>query len=230
MTGADTPLITVYHLEQSRSHRVLWMLEELEVPYRLVRYRRDPKTFRADPALRQVHPLGKAPIVSLPGEVVLYESGAILEHLAENVGGGRFRPEPGTPACREYRALMHFAEGSMMPSLLVRLIFDRLRDAPLPFFVKPIAKRIAGNVDALFTQPEIDLHMGFLEELLGSKEHFIGTFSAADIQLSYPVEAAFARGRVGAQAYPGLRRWMQRMKSRPAYDRAVAKGGPAIGT
>jgi len=226
MSDAAASPITVHHLEQSRSHRVLVLLEELEVPYELVVYRREPKTFRADPALRRIHPLGKAPVVTV-GDEVLVESGAVLDHLAEVYGGGRLRPETGTTAFHRYQQLLHFAEGSMMPSLLVRLIFDRVRSAPLPFFVKPIAKKIAGNVDELFTQPEIELHLGFLEGLLAEDDWFVGPeLTAADIQLAYPIEAALLRGRVAGSAYPRVRAWAERLRARPAYQRAVAKGGP----
>jgi len=218
--------ITLHHLETSRSHRILWMLEELGLDYELKRYRRDPKTMRADPALKKVHPLGKSPVLSV-GERVLYESGAILEYLVDEYGDGRFRPTSGEDLLR-YRALMHFAEASMMPSLLVRLIFNRVRKAPLPFFVKPISRKIADSVDETFTQPEIDRNLAFLEEEL-TDDHFIGDeLTAADIQLSYPIEAALERGNVSASAHPKLRAWKARVEARPAYAKAVELGGPPV--
>lgn len=219
-------MLTLHHLEKSRSHRVLWMLEELGVEYELKTYARNPETMRADPALKKVHPLGKSPVITIDDRV-LYESGAILEYLMEEHGDDRFRPQ-GTEAELRCRALMHFAEASVMPSLLVRLVFDRVRSAPLPFFVKPIARKIADQVDATFTQPEIDQNLDFLEGLL-TADYFVGDeLTAADVQLSYPVEAALHRGRVRAGAHPALRAWMKRIEARPAYARAIELGGPTM--
>ncbi len=219
-------MLTLHHLEKSRSHRVLWMLEELGVEYELKHYTRNPETMRADPALKKVHPLGKSPVITVDDRV-LYESGAILEYLVEEHGEGRFRPQ-GTEAELRHRALMHFAEATVMPSLLVRLVFDRVRSAPLPFFVKPIARKIADQVDATFTQPEIDQNLDFLESLL-TDDYFVGDeLTAADVQLSYPVEAALHRGRVSTSAHPNLRAWMKRVEARPAYARAIELGGPTM--
>jgi len=219
-------MITLHHLETSRSHRVLWMLEELGAEYELKRYARDPKTLRADPALKKVHPLGKSPVITVDDRV-LYESGAILEYLVDEHGGDRFRPSHDEAKLR-YRALMHFAEASVMPSLLVRLVFNRVRSAPLPFFVKPIARKIADQVDATFTQPEIDGNLAFLEGEL-TADYFVGDeLTAADVQLSYPVEAALDRGGVSPSAYPKLRAWKKRIEARPAYQRAIESGGPPM--
>lgn len=217
------PKITVHHLEKSRSHRVLWLLAELDLEYELVEYARDPKTIRAPRALRDVHPLGKSPVVVVDG-LVLAESGAIIEHLVELTG--RLAP-PGDDARARvaYRYWMHYAEGSLMPPLLVRLIMDTLRNPPLPFFVKPLTRAVAGKVDEAFTQPEIDLHAGFLESQLADREYFCGdTFTAADVQMSYPVEALVERGRPGVSV-TRLRAWCERMRSRPGFQAAIARGG-----
>ena len=219
--------VTVHHLERSRSHRVLWLLEELGVPYELEIYPRDPATMRAAAGLKKVHPLGKSPVVAIDGEIFA-ESGAILEHLVERFGDGRLRPEPGSDDHRRYRFFLHYAEGSLMPPLLVRLITDRVKQAKLPFFVKPIAKGIVGKIDESYTGPEIDGHLRFLEGELDGRDFFAGSdLTAADVQLSYPLEAARARGGLGA-GQPNLTAWLARIRERPAYQRAVERGGPAV--
>ncbi|MEM6992387.1 MAG: glutathione S-transferase [Myxococcota bacterium] len=217
--------IVVHHLEKSRSHRVLWLLEELGVEYELKLHRRHPETIRAPAALRDIHPLGKAPVVVIDGEVFA-ESGAIIEHCAETLGDGSLRPPPGSPAARQYRYWMHYAEGSLMPPLLVRLIFDRVAAAPLPFFIKPIAKGVVAKVEKGYTGPELALHMEFLDDHLGRHDFFAGDeFSAADIQMSYPVESALARARV-AKPTPHIAAWAKRVQGRPGYARATERGGP----
>src|SRR5690554_3331551 len=156
--------LTLHHLERSRSHRILWLFEELGLDYEMVTYARNPKTMRADPALRAIHPLGKAPIVS-DGDIVVAETGAIIEYVLEHHGAGRLRPAgdgDGADA-REYRFFLHYAEGSLMPSLLVRLIFDTLEAAKLPFFVKPIVRSIVAKVDESYIAGEMRLHAEFLE-------------------------------------------------------------------
>jgi glutathione S-transferase len=219
--------VVVHHLETSRSHRVLWLLEELGVEYEMKIHRRDPKTIRAPAALREIHPLGKAPVVVIDGDVYA-ESGAIIEQCVEMLGDGKLRPVAGTPAAWQYRYWMHYAEGSLMAPLLVRLIIDKVRTAPLPFFIKPIARGVAAKVDATFTNPELALHMKFLEGHLGEHEYFAGDeFSGADVQMSYPVEAALARGRVDFET-PHLDAWLKRVRERPAYQRALERGGPVM--
>lgn len=215
--------LTVHHLEQSRSHRVLWMLEELGLQYDMTLYRRDPKTMRAPADLKAVFPLGRAPVVTIGDTVTLAESGAILEFFADHTG--RLRPEPGTPAFQQYRFFMHYAEGSLMPPLLVALITGKLRSGPLPFFIKPIAKTIANKIDGSFTHGEFKTHFGFVEQTLSEQPYFAGdAFSAADIQMSYPVFAGLERARLGD--VPNLRDWWARMNERPAFKRAEARGGP----
>ena len=220
-------MITVHHLENSRSQRVLWLLEELGTPYTVKRYARDPKTMLAPAELRRVHPLGKSPVIDDQGTVVA-ESGAIVEYLVEAHGGGRLKPPPGTPEARRYIYWLHFAEGSLMPPLLVALIFAKVRSAKVPFFVKPILKGIAAQVHKAYIDPNVTSLLAFMEAELAQREWFAGDeFSAADVQMSYPLEAA-AAGRAGftAQSHPKLHAWLLRCQARPAYQRALAAGGP----
>ncbi|TVQ94670.1 MAG: glutathione S-transferase [Deltaproteobacteria bacterium] len=217
--------LTVHHLEHSRSARAIWLLEELEAPYELRRYRRNPRTFRADPALKSVSPLGRAPIVEIDG-VALAESGAIMEGVLDRIGQGRLRPEPGTADFDHYRFFLHYAEGSLMPPLLISLIFSKAVEGA-PFFVRPVVKGIAAGVHAKFIRGEFDAHFGFVEAHLAENEWFAGpAFSAADIQMVYPVAAAPLRAGLTKQSHPNLHRWLEQVRGRPAYQRAIDKGGP----
>jgi glutathione S-transferase len=156
-------MITVHHLNNSRSQRVLWLLEELELPYDIVRYERDPKTMLAPPELRKVHPLGKSPVVTTDEGLVLAESGAIIETLIERHGQGRLAPAAGSAEALRYRYWLHYAEGSAMPPLLLKLIFDRIESSKMPFFVKPVARMIAGKAKAGFVAPNLKTHLDFME-------------------------------------------------------------------
>lgn len=217
------PEIIVHHLKYSRSLRVLWMLEEMEADYSIVEYRRD-RNFRAPPELENAHPLGRAPVVEVDGQT-LAESGAILEFLADLHPA--LRPEAGTPELQQYRFWMHYAEGSLMPPLLVRLIIDNIRDAPVPFFLKPVTRTIAGKVDASYTDDQLGRHLRFVNDELGKRPYFVGdAFTAADIQMVYGVEAALDRSRV--EGLDNLAAWHARVSARPAYRRALEKGGPAM--
>ena len=222
-------MITVHHLNNSRSQRVLWLLEELGVPYEIRRYERDRKTMLAPPELRQVHPLGKSPVIT-DGAFTLAESGAIIEHLIEQHGSGAnagpvLVPAPGTPERLRYRYWMHYAEGSAMPPLLLKLVFDQIEKAKMPFFARPIAKAIAAKTKAAFILPNIRQHLDYMEAELGKSEWFAGDeFSGADIQISFPLEAAAARGGLNASR-PKLFAFLQRIHARPAYQRALEKGG-----
>jgi glutathione S-transferase len=215
-------MITVHHLNNSRSQRVLWMLEELEVPYELVRYERDPKMLLAPPALALVHPLGKSPVIT-DGDATLAESGAILEYLVETHGKGALAPAPGTPAYRHYRYFMHYAEGSLMPLLVMKLVFNKIRtDAPL--LVRPVARAIAGQVSKQFLDPNLAAHVAFLADHLAKHAWFAGdAFSAADVLMSFPVEGAIARA--GGSIPPRLTEWLAKIQARPAYRKAIEKGG-----
>jgi glutathione S-transferase len=213
--------IIVHHLMYSRSLRVLWMLEELGLEYQLVRYERDAD-FRAPPSLEKAHPLGRAPVVEVDG-VVLAESGAILEHFADREG--RLRPT-SPEGLRDYRFFLHYAEGSAMPPLLVQLLVERVRSAPMPMLVKPIARRIADEIERNYSAPAVARHFGFVEQTLSRRPYFAGDeLSAADIQMFYPVEAALRRGSGG---WPHLQAWRERVTQRDAYRRAEQKGGPAM--
>ena len=218
-------MITVHHLERSRSHRVLWLLEELGVPYEIVRYARDPQTMLAPPELRAIHPLGKSPVIT-DGDATIAESGAILEYLVERHGGGKLAPAVGTPAHLRYRYFLHYAEGSLMPPLLVKLIATRIASAKMPFFARPIAKKIAASIEASFVAPNLTRHLAFLESELASRTWFAGDeLTAADIQMSYPLEAAAICA--GANT-PNIMRVLTAMRARPAYARAIERGGPIM--
>ncbi|HUT48350.1 MAG TPA: glutathione S-transferase [Alphaproteobacteria bacterium] len=217
--------IIVHHLNNSRSQRVLWLLEELGLDYAVERYERDPETMRAPAALRQVHPLGKAPVVT-DGDLVLAETGAIIEYLVEKYGTGRLAPAPGTPERLRYTYWLHYAEGSAMPPLLLKLIFSRIEHGPVPFFVRPFAKAIARKAQSMVVDPQLALHLDYLEAEIAKAPWFAGDeFSAADIQMSFPLEGAAARGGLDASR-PRLMDFLDRIHARPAYARALERGGP----
>ena len=217
-------MIIVHHLNNSRSQRVLWLLEELELEYEIKRYQRDAKTMLAPPALREIHPLGKSPVIA-DGEHILAESGAIVEYLVERYGKGRLAPPVGSPERLRYRYWLHYAEGSMMPPLVMKLVFDRMEKGPMPFFARPIARALAGKVKSGFIQPAIDRHLDFLEAELTKSLWFAGgEFTAADIQMSFPLEAAAARGGLDAKR-SRLSDWLGRVHAREAYKRAIERGG-----
>ncbi|WP_312551059.1 glutathione S-transferase [Massilia sp.] len=217
-------MITVHHLNNSRSQRILWLLEELGLEYEIKKYQRDPKTMLAPPELKAVHPLGKSPVIT-DGDTVVAESGAIVEYLVERYGNGRLAPTAGTPEKLKYTYFLHFAEGSAMSPLLMKLVFDRVENGPMPFFVKPIARAIARKVKDGFVNPNIRAQLDYLESELAARPWFAGQeFTAADIQMSFPLEAATARGGLGAQ-YPKLSGFVQRIHARPAYQRALERGG-----
>ena len=217
-------MIIVHHLNNSRSQRILWLLEELGLPYEIKSYQRDAKTMLAPPELRAVHPLGKSPVIS-DGDVTLAESGAIVEYLAGKYGAGKLVPADGTPEKLRYTYWMHFAEGSMMPPLLLKLIFDRIESGPMPFFVKPVARAIAQRAKSLMVLPNLERLLNFMESELAAREWFAGdAFTAADIQMSFPVEAASVRGGLDEKR-PKLWAWMKKIHARPAYQRALERGG-----
>ncbi len=202
--------IIVHHLENSRSQRVLWMLEELGLPYEVKRYERNKATMLAPPELKQVHPLGKSPVIDDAGTIVA-ETGAIIEYLVEKADG-RLGPPARRDAILRHRFFLHYAEGSLMPPLLVMLVLGRV-----PLFGKRAQKRI---------QPMIDVHLDYLERELDGRDWFVGEdLTAADIMLSFPLEAA--RGRAGLDgSRPNLTAWLARVHARPAYRRALERGGP----
>ena len=218
-------MLTVHHLNNSRSQRVLWLLEELGVPYEIQKYQHDAKTMLAPPELVRVHPLGKSPVVTDDG-ITVAESGAILEYLLERHGAGRLVPAPGTEARRRFSYWLHFAEGSAMPPLLLKLIFDRLESGPMPFFVKPVARGISRKVKTMMIEPNLKRQLDFMESELERSEWFAGNaFSAADIQMSFPVEAAAQRAGLDGSR-PKLMAFLKTIHARPAYRRALERGGP----
>ena len=218
-------MLTVHHLNNSRSQRVLWLLEELGVPYEVKRYQRDRKTMLAPPDLKAVHPLGKSPVIT-DGGATLAESGAIVEYLIDRYGQGRLAPVRGTPEQLRYTYWLHYAEGSAMPPLLLKLVFDRIGSAPVPFFVKPIVRTIVDKAMKGFISPQLKTHLDYMEAELGKSEWFAGQeFTAADIQMSFPIEAAASRAGLDASR-PRLWAWLQRIHARPAYQRALEVGGP----
>lgn len=217
-------MITVHHLNDSRSQRILWLLEELGVPYEIRKYQRDPDTMLAPPELLRVHPLGKSPVVT-DGDLTVAESGAIIEYLVERYGNGRLIPPSGSPERLRYRYWLHFAEGSAMPPLLLKLVFDRVATAPMPFFARPIARGISKKVNVAFIGPNLARQLDFMESELGAHEWFAGPeFTAADIQVSFPLEAAAQRTGLDAN-HPRLMAFLDRIHARAAYQRAIERGG-----
>ncbi|MFS0517402.1 glutathione S-transferase family protein [Nostoc sp. UIC 10607] len=217
-------MITVHHLNNSRSQRVLWLLEELGIEYEVKRYDRNPKTMLAPASLREVHPLGKSPVIT-DGALTLAESGAIIEYLVERYGNGRLIPPPGTPERLRYTYWLHYAEGSAMPPLLLKLIFDQIEKGPIPFFVRPIARAIVSRVKNSFIKPQITQHLDYQEAELEKSTWFTGNeFTAADIQMSFPLEAAAAQAGLDAKR-PKLMAFLDRIHTRPAYQRALERGG-----
>ena len=226
-------MLTLHHLETSRSHRILWLLEELGVPYELRRYQRDPATRLAPPELKKIHPLGKSPVLT-DGELVVAESGAILEYLAECYGAqapaelAHLEPARGTPAHRQCRFWMHYAEGSLMNWLVMQLVFGSIPRQPMPFFVRPVARALCAGVQEKLIQPNVQAALAFMENHLAQHRWFAGEhLSLADFQMSFAVEAALARG-TAASAWPHLQAYLQRIQARPAYQRALEKGGPVL--
>ena len=202
-------MLKVHHLNNSRSQRILWLLEELGLPYEIVKYQRDPATNLAPDTLKRIHPLGKSPVLEDDGQVVI-ESGAIIEYSVRKHGNGRLAPKEGTPAAVEYLQLMHYAEGSAMLPIMLKLYLGRLGEAG-----KPLEARVVS---------EIENHMGYLDARLGRNDWFVANeFSAADIQLSFVIQAA--RLLYGLEKFPNLARFLDRIHARPAYKRALEKGG-----
>jgi glutathione S-transferase len=217
-------MIIVHHLNNSRSQRILWLLEELGLDYEIKKYERDPKTMLAPPELRAIHPLGKSPVIT-DGDTMVAESGAIIEYLVEQYGGGKLVPPAGTPEKRQYTYFMHYAEGSAMTPLLMKLVFDKVASSPMPFFAKPIAKGIAQKVKSSYINPQIVQHLQFMEGELAKRPWFAGKeFTAADIQVSFVLEAASARGGLD-EKYPKLAAFLKKIHARPAYKRGLERGG-----
>ncbi len=216
-------MLTVHHLNNSRSQRVLWLLEELGCEYQVVRYQRDPDTLLAPPELRRVHPLGKSPVIT-DGAHTLAESGAIIEYLIERYGDGRLRPPPGSAERLRYTYWLHYAEGSAMPPLLLKLVFLRLPHGPMPALIRPIVRAVAKRAQQSFIDPQLRVHIDYWESELGKSTWFAGEeLTGADVQMSFPLEAAAARAGIAAGAR--VMQFLERIRARPAYLRALEAGG-----
>lgn len=215
-------MLVVHHLNNSRSQRILWLLEELHLEYEIKHYQRDSDTNLAPPALMQIHPLGKSPIVT-DEDITVAESGAIIEYLI-NTYGQQMTTLQGSEAHRMSTYWLHFAEGTLMPAMVAKLVFDKVRANARPFFVKFIANKIADKVMDGYYAPIIKNNLDFIEQHLSQHTWFAGEhISAADFQMSFPLEASVARGT--ANHYPAITAYVERIHKRAAYKRALEKGG-----
>lgn len=217
-------MIVVHHLNNSRSQRVLWALEELGVPYEVKRYERDLKTSLAPDSLKKIHPLGKSPVIT-DGDITVAESGAIIEYLAQTYGNDDFIPAPKSEAYRQYIYWLHFAEGTLMPQLLLKLVFEKTVKSPMPFFIRAIAKGIVKKVMAGYIGPNIIRNFDFIESHLTHNEWFAGDqLSGADIQMSFPLEAWISKNPADKN-YPKIAAYVKRFQARTAYQSALNSGG-----
>src|SRR3989338_1737143 len=216
-------MIVVHHLNNSRSQRVLWLLEELGVSYEVKRYERDAKTMLAPPELKKIHPLGKSPVIT-DGDTVIAETGAVIEYLVGVHGGGKLIPAPGTPERLRYTYWLHYAEGSAMTPLLLKLVFSALPNRA-PGLMKPIVRAVAAKAKAGFADPQLKTHIDYWEAELSKSPWFAGqAFTAADIAMSFPLEAGAERA--GAASRPHVKAFLEKIHARPAYQRALERGGP----
>ncbi len=216
-------MITVHHLNNSRSQRILWLLEELSLDYDIKRYERNPQTMLAPDALCKVHPLGKSPVIT-DGELTIAESGAIVEYLVNRYGDGRLMPAPDTPEKLRYTYWLHYAEGSAMPPLLLKLVFDMLEEKT-PFFLRKATRAITKQAKSGFINPQVALHLDYMNAELSKHSWFVGDdFTAADIQMSFPLEEAAGSGEVDPKR-PAIRDFLDRIHARPAYKKALDRGG-----
>ena len=237
----------LHHLNNSRSQRILWLLEELQLPYEIKYYQRDKKTSLAPEALRQVHPLGKSPIITdkkridesitdnkstdlkitddeAPGKITIAESGAIIEYLCRIYGNDSIRPTETSDAYLQYQYWLHFSEGTMMPPLLLKLILQKVKEKSPPLFVKPIAKAIVDKVNQGYIMPNITQQLAFVDTHLKINQWFAcESLTGADIQMSFPLEAAVHGGL--CESYPAIKAWVERIQNRDSYKNALLKGG-----
>lgn len=217
-------MITVHHLNASRSQRILWLLEELGLDYEVKRYERDRKTMLAPASLRAVHPLGKSPVIT-DGDITLAESGAIVEYLIGTYGDGRLIPPPGSAERRRYTFWLHHAEGSAMPLLVMKLLFQEMSKRA-PFFIRPLTRLIERQIGTSYIDPSLSAEVRYWEATLAGSAWFAGAeFTGADIMMSFPAETAAARGVVKGM-HPKLLEFLKTIHARPAYRRALERGGP----
>ncbi len=215
-------MITVHHLDNSRSQRVLWLLEELGVPYEIKFYKRD-KRMLAPPELKAIHPLGKSPVITDSLRTIA-ETGAIMDYLVTTYGAGHLIPPAGTEDRFSYTYWMYYAEGSAMTPLLLKLIASNIRKRT-PFLAKPIGNGIARTLENTLVIPSLKSHFDFWEDALTRSSYFAGqAFTAADIMMSFPVEAGAARA--DALTRPHVKAWLETIHSRPAFQAALKRGGP----
>ena len=218
-------MITVHYLNNSRAQRILFMLEEMGTPYQINVFKRVKGL--APESMKQIHPLGKSPVIT-DGELTIAESGAIIEYLVEKYGQAPLQVsgEPDDPAVLNYRYWMHYAEGSLAPLLVMKLIFDRIKNAKVPFFVKPVARGIVKQVTDSYLGPNLSTQLAFVNDYLAKHQYFGGDdISAADVQMLFPLEGAASQEGFGEQ-YPHIATYVDRLQSRPAYQRALAAGEP----
>ena len=215
-------MITVHHLQNSRSMRIIWLMEELGLDYDIKIYARDATTNLAPADYKALHPLGKAPVVTDDGQT-LAETGAIVEYFLDKYPDSGLRPAPGTPERIAYNYWMHFSEGSLMPLLVFQLFLTRMETQP-PFFIRPIVSAVTGKLRTAYHTPTLNAQLAFIEAELGRSTWFAGEkMSGADIMMSYPLDAA--SGRIGLSSYPNINAWLERLRAIPSYQAAIAKGG-----
>ncbi|MCG8668730.1 MAG: glutathione S-transferase [Pseudomonadales bacterium] len=218
-------MIVVHHLENSRSQRILWMLEELDIPYEIQHYKRDVETQLAPESLTKIHPLGKSPVIT-DNDLVIAESGNIIEYLATRYGEGRFMPDASDSNHWQCKYWLHYGEGSLMPLLVMKLVFDKVKESPMPFFIKPIAKGISDKVMEAYLGPNLDRHLAYVEKHLGDNAWFAGPdLTAADFLMSFPLEAANSRYLKGKR-FPNITAYLAKVHGRSGYQAALEKGGP----
>jgi glutathione S-transferase len=218
-------MLTVHHLENSRSQRILWLLEEMGVDYDIKSYARDKKTSLAPPELVAIHPLGKSPVI-IDDDISVAESGAIMEYLLGKYDDESLWPAEGTAQRRACTYWLHYAEGTFAPLMIIALLMGKIETAPMPFFAKPIARGLAGKVRESYLDANVKRNLDFMESTLGETTWFCGDlFSAADIQMSFAIEAAEVRTNLH-EDYPNLAEYLDRIRARPAYKAAIEKGGP----
>lgn len=216
-------MLTVHHLEQSRSHRIIWLLEELGVDYEIKEYQRDKKSRLAPPELKAVHPLGKSPVIT-DGDLTVAETGNIIEYLIDQYADGKLRPAPDTSEYQDYRYWLHAGEGSVMPLFVMTLLFTAIEKPPVPWIIRPISKAISGQVKQAYINPTLQANLEQMEAHLAQNSWFAGEeLSGADIQMSFPAQASLVRF---AKNYPNIKRFVDAVEARPAYQRAVEKVGP----
>lgn len=218
-------MITLHHLNNSRSQRILWLLEEAKIDYKIAFHERDAKTYLAPDSLKAVHGLGKSPVIEDDATgVVLAESGAIIEYLIHTYAP-QLRPEQDSQQYWQYVYWLHFSEGSFMPPVVMSFVLSKVKDAPMPFFIKPIAKLLASKIDAAFSGPNIARSLEFIEQHLNEHTWFCGdALSGADVQMIFPLETCLARGAIGEQHH-NIKAFVTRVHAMPSYQAGLEKGG-----